>query len=95
MRLQGSRQTGSRVVEPLVWYFSTLRWLPLAVFGMVGAADLLAQIYNGEGVRWLFPLVCAVLGLLLFRCGCLLLQCQQPLPGKLPCRSKPAACRRR
>ncbi|EIJ37060.1 hypothetical protein [Thiothrix nivea] len=80
MQLPRRGKTRQPQLEPLVWYFSTLRWLPLWVFSMAGVADCLAQLHSGGEIRWLFPLVCTVWGLLLFRYGCLLVRCQTSRP---------------
>ncbi len=57
------------------WYFSTVRWLPLGILLGAGLTNLAMQVREGAAINWLFPLVCAVFGVLLFRWGCVLRYC--------------------
>jgi branched-subunit amino acid transport protein len=61
----------------LTWYFSTIRWIPLFLLTAIGITDLLMQPAPSKSEHWLFFLTAIVLGVLLFRLGCLLMTCNQ------------------
>ncbi len=61
----------------LIWYFSTIRWIPLFLLTAIGITDLLMQPEPSKPESWLFFLTALVLGVLLFRLGCLLMTCNQ------------------
>lgn len=56
-------------ISCLGWYFSIIRWVPLGIFLGVSVTDLITQLRQGSGIDWLFPLVCLLFGVLLFRLG--------------------------
>ena len=61
----------------LVWYFSTVRWLPLCLLTAIGVTDLLMQPELSNLGHWVFFFSTIVLGILLFKLGCLLMTCNQ------------------
>ncbi|QTR55425.1 hypothetical protein [Thiothrix unzii] len=73
----------------IAWYFATIRWLPLFLFVSIGIADLVAQAGRSEPVHWVFLAICITFGLLLFRVGCILMDCQSATqPKSIPVEGK-------
>lgn len=65
----------------------TIRWLPLWLFSGVGAADTLLQLQHGQELHWLFLIICAISGYMLFQLGNVLCH-QTRQPGQQTGRSK-------